>query len=776
MFFSNNLSEKTQVVMAMAAAEAEAMKQFYIGTEHIFIGLCKIDDEAVREVFTAFNINPLIRNEIRSRVSKRSASVWGRELLMTPRVNALSKIILELIKTYQFPEIEPLHVFLALLRAGDGVVVRLLQERGFNLELLQSTLEDKLEQHAATVKLFPSTEKTPFLNKIGRDLTLLAHRGKLEVVVGRKNEIKKIAQILTMKKKNNPMLIGEAGVGKTAVVEGLAKKLIESDIPEELQKLRIIEISLTALVAGTKYRGDFESRLQKLLEEASKNKEVVLFIDEIHNLVGAGNAIGGMDAANVLKPALARGEIRCIGATTINEYRQYIEKDAALERRFQPVPIEEPTREQALEIVQGIKESYEKYYQNIVITPEALVAAVDLSIRYVKDRKLPDKAIDLIDQAIAKKRLTTLVPVKPEEASDAKNQKKILAVTEDEIAEVVSEWTGIPAQKLTEKEKESLLKIEEVLSKAVVGQEKAIEAVANGIRIVKAGLRSLNRPLGVFLFLGPTGVGKTELAKAIAEFLFNAPQSLIRFDMSEYMEPHTVSKLIGAPPGYVGYEQDGLLTALVRKNPYCVLLFDEIEKAHDSIFNLFLQVFDEGRLTDSKGKQIDFTNAIIIMTSNIAGDLAKKPALGFQGTVTFELENEKKMKELNNLLREKFRDEFLNRIDKKILFNSLDQKEIRLIIDKFLAKLEKRLSPNRLSLHLDEEVYQMLIHKGYSEQYGAREMDRVIQQEIVEPLAKLLLQNRFVPVTKIFVTIDNKHAKFLADDELPTQSKSNVES
>ena len=679
-----NLSEDSQKVLAIGVAESQMLNHFYIGTEHIFIGLCKVEGEAIRRVFEEFNIDPLIRREIRAKAGMGNGPAWGNEMILTPRVQNISKIADECAKTYQIPRIEPIHLLLALLRGGDGIAVRMLKDKGFDIEKIRSTIEEMVEKNAEEARLCPSAQKTPFLNRIGRDLTLLAQQGKIDPVIGRKEEIRKIAQILTMKKKNNPVLIGEAGVGKTAVVEGLALRLIQEDIPEELKGLRIIEVSLTALVAGTKYRGDFEERIMNLLEEASKNKDVILFIDEIHNMIGAGSASGSLDASNVLKPVLARGEIRCIGATTIDEYRRHIEKDAALERRFQPVYIDEPAREEALQILHGLKGSYETHYR-IKITDGALEAAVSLSIRYIPDRKLPDKAIDLIDQASARKRLKslTLKPGDLEKIARDTNKDEILEVTEKDIAKAVAEWTGIPIEKLTEGEIGMLLKIEETLGKRVIGQEEAIRAVANTIRSAKAGLGSPNRPIGVFLFLGPTGVGKTALAKALAGFLFDDEKRMIRFDMSEYMEQHTVSKLIGAPPGYIGHEDEGQLTGAVRTHPYSVVLFDEIEKAHPDICNLFLQLFDEGRLTDSKGRRVDFTNTVIIMTSNIVGStLRTTEVFGFVRSEKTDSESEKgrDTEEMHRTLSQTFRPEFINRIDKVILFNHLEKREIRLII------------------------------------------------------------------------------------------------
>lgn len=756
-----NLSENSQKVLAIAAEESQMLNNFYIGTEHLFTGLCKVEDETIRGIFEEFNIDPLIRRELRARVGRSGSPAWGNETIFTPRVHNISKIADEIARTYQIPRIEPIHLLLAILRGGDGMAVRMLKDKGFDIEGIRSAIEERIEKATEGLRLYPSSQNTPFLNKIGRDLTLLARQGKIDPVIGRKEEIRKIAQILTMKKKNNPVLIGEAGVGKTAVVEGLALRLIRDDIPAELKGLRIIEISLTSLVAGTKYRGDFEERILKLIEEASRNKDVILFIDEIHNLIGAGSASGSMDASNILKPVLARGEIRCIGATTIDEYRRHIEKDPALERRFQPVYIDEPTKEDAIQIIQGLRECYEAHHR-IRITDGAIRFSVELSMRYITDRRLPDKAIDLIDQAAAKKRLKSLTFKSGDEGVS-------IEVTEVDIARVVAEWTGIPVEGLTEKETDKLLHMEDILGRRVIGQGEPIKALAHTIRTAKAGLANPNRPIGVFLFLGPTGVGKTEMAKALAEFLFGDDKKMIRFDMSEYMEQHTVSKLIGAPPGYIGHEDEGQLTRAVRTHPYSVILFDEIEKAHPDIYNLFLQVFDEGRLTDSKGRRVDFTNTIIIMTSNIGSTLRRK-RLGFvqPEETDSETEKERDMTEINRALNQQFRQEFLNRIDKVILFNHLGKREIRLIIDKLLKSIKERLSQKGLSLHIPEEVYDLLMMKGYSEQYGVREMDRVIQRMVIEPLSEELLKNRFRTGDKICLKVEADKIIFQTEDELKT--------
>ena len=746
-----NISPSAQNVLEVAVGESRFFNHYYIGTEHLFIGLCKVSDPEVNEVFQEFGIDPLIRRELRACMGPGIGQepVWGKEIILTPRVQQISKCAEGIATTCRLAMVEPIHLLLALLLSGDGVAVRLLKDKKIDMAKIIPAIEERIQRVSEELKLFPSAQKTPLLNRIGRNLTMLARQGKIDPVIGRKEEIKQIAQIITRKKKNNPVLIGEAGVGKTAVVEGLALRLVRDDIPEELQGLRVIEVGLAGLVAGTRYRGDFEERVQKVIDEASKNKDVILFIDEMHTIVGAGKAEGSLDASNILKPALARGDLRCIGATTIEEYRRHIEKDAALERRFQPVLIEEPSREDALQIVQGLQRTYEAHYK-AKISDEALRAAVDLSIRYIPDRRLPDKAIDLIDDAFSRQRLKTL------SFHGQTEEDKVMEVGVEDIASVVSKWTGIPVNKLTEGETSRLFRMEEILRKRVIGQDEAIQSVANAIRAAKAGLANPNRPVGVFLFLGPTGTGKTELAKSLAEFLFDDERRMIRYDMSEYMEAHSVSKLIGAPPGYVGYEQEGQLTGAVRTQPYSVILFDEIEKAHPDISNLFLQIFDEGRLRDSKGRKVDFTNAIIIMTSNIAGfSQISQKKVGFVQADKAQKDQQKDTEDLYRTLGQTFRRELINRIDRIVVFRPLGKEQIRLVIDKFLNAIRGRLSGRDLSLEVSDEVYDVLIEKGYNETFGAREMDRVIQRLIVELLTNELLNNRFKAGDTIHLVVES---------------------
>ncbi len=682
------LSETCEGLLNQAADVSRSLYHYYLGTEHVFLALIQACDPDIDSVLDEFSLRPEeVALAIRSRLNP-GTNPTPRGIVVTPRQRKVSSLSQEIARKYRSNFVEPLHLMLAIIHEGEGIPVRKLQEMGVDVESLRMELILHLRKKAIDINANVQSKNTPFLNKVGRDLTALARAGKLTPVIGREDEIRKVAQVLARKTKNNPIILGEAGVGKTAVVEGLAQIVTTPHAPPELKEKRIIEINFGTLLSGTKYRGEFEQKIQEMVEETKKNTNVVLFIDEFHTIAGTGKTEEGtLDAANILKPALTRGEIRCVGATTIDDYRRIIEKDPALERRFQTILLEEPTHEQTLDILEGVRESYETHHR-VEITPEALQAAVDLSVRYIWDRRLPDKSIDLIDQAAAQKQLHTLV-LKPKDYKEmARNPRPVKRVTAEDIAKVISDWTGIPANRITEEESKKLLRLEPSLCERVVGQEEAIEIIARVVRNAKVGLDNPSRPNGVFLFLGPSGVGKTELAKALAEFLFEDERRLLRFDMSEYQESHTVSKLIGAPPGYIGYDNEGQLTGKVRTNPYSVILFDEIEKAHQSVYDVFLQIFDEGILTDSHGRTVNFCNTIIIMTSNIGADIfGEKGEVGFARSGTDTSRHRKITERVRHEVKDKFRPELLNRIDEIVVFRHLEEIHIRDIIDKFIGIL-----------------------------------------------------------------------------------------
>ncbi|MGB6370595.1 MAG: ATP-dependent Clp protease ATP-binding subunit [Atribacterota bacterium] len=785
-------TEKAKKAIMIAQEEAINLNHDYIGTEHILIGLLKEEEGVASQVLKQLGVNvDKVVEEVERLVGKGEYQQVG-EVTFTPRAKKVLELASQEASQLKNNYIGTEHILLGLIKEGSGVAVRILTDLGISLDNVYSEIMKVLMDSGA--QGFPSapgkkTTKTPALDEFGRDLIKLAQEDKLDPVIGRGMEIQRVIQILSRRKKNNPCIIGEAGVGKTAIVEGLAQKITNNDVPEILKEKRIICLDLALIVAGTKYRGEFEKRLKKIVKEVQESNDVILFIDEIHTLVGAGAAEGAIDASNILKPALSRGELQVIGATTAEEYRKYIEKDAALERRFQPIYISEPSIEETVKILQGLRDKYEAHHK-IKITDQALEAAARLSARYVSGRFLPDKAIDLVDEAASRIKLqNTISPpdikeveiklskIRKEKESAVKLQefekaaqlrdkeKKLeielqkmkekwetgrrinkVGVTEEDIAEIVSSWTGIPIFSLKEEEAKKLLRMEEELHKRIIGQDEAIISISKAIRRARAGMKSPKRPIGSFIFLGPTGVGKTELARTLAEFLFGDENALISLDMSEYMEKFTVSRLVGAPPGYVGYEEGGQLTEKVRRKPYSVILLDEIEKAHPDVFNILLQIFEDGRLTDSQGRVVDFKNTVIIMTSNVGATLIKKgTTLGFRGTsepeeISYKDIKNRVMGELNKT----FRPEFLNRIDEVIVFKSLTKEEIIKIATLILNNEVKiLLEEQKIDLETTEEAKELLSKESYDPNFGARPLRRTIERLIENPISEKLLAGEF---------------------------------
>lgn len=764
-----------------AGEEASKLGSDYLGTEHLLLGIAHEKDSAGGKILNSLGVTveavePLLAGQGRSGFFSR------RELYVAPRTKRVLEMALEEANDLGNSFVGTEHLLLAILREGSGVAMQILEHFGVTQEKLQKAFDTYISEDG-------NGEGSAELGEMGDfaiDLNEKAKQGKIDPVIGRQTEINRVIQILSRRNKNNPVLIGEPGVGKTAIAEGLAQRIVSHDVPEILKDCHVISLNMSSVVAGTKYRGEFEERLKKVIDEVKKHKDWILFVDELHTLVGAGSTEGSMDAANIMKPALARGELRCIGATTLKEYKKYIEKDAALERRFQPVKVGEPTPEDTLKILKGLRDRYEAFHK-AKITDEAMKAAVELSGRYITDRFQPDKAIDVIDEAAAKVRMeASSTPdalkekeeklaslLKEKEAAvasqdfekaaeyrdDAKKMQSEIAlmkkdwkgadhddlkVTEEDVAEVVAKWTGVPLQNLKKSDSERLLHLEEELHKRVVGQDEAVHAVATAIRRARAGMKDPKRPIGSFLFLGSTGVGKTELARALAECMFGSEKNMIRFDMSEYMEKHEVSRLVGAPPGYVGYEEGGQLTDAVRKTPYSVILFDEVEKAHPDFFNILLQVLDDGRLTDGQGRTVDFTNAVIIMTSNLGSALLKNQMkkLGFKAEdkgekkETFEDVKKLMMDEVKHTLRP----EFINRIDEIIVFHPLTASDLSSIVNLMLAKVGEKLAHFEVKLDASEEAKKLLIDHGTDVEYGARPLRRTIQKEVEDPISELILQ------------------------------------
>ena len=799
---------KAKTALGLAASAARSMGQNYIGTEHILLGLIRQQTGMAAQ---ALLVNGVDETKLVDLIMELIAPTGHLELKeregYSPRAQQVIGLAFQIAEQYHASAVGTEHILMALIREGSNVAVRILSTMGVSLQKLYIDLLVSMGKDGNLYKedLRQQKQKTKVLEQYSRDMTKLAAEGKLDPVIGRDQEILRLVQILSRRTKNNPCLIGEPGVGKTAIVEGLAQRIVQGEVPDTVKNKRVMTLDLSGMVAGSKYRGEFEERIKKVIKEVIDDGNIILFLDEIHTIIGAGGAEGAIDASNILKPSLARGELQLIGATTIEEYRKYIEKDAALERRFQTIMVEEPSLTEAVRIVMGIKHKYEEHH-HVTITPEAVEAAVKLSDRYINDRNLPDKAIDLIDEAAAALRLQGLkIPencIRLQEQIDELNvqierslkfddlveahkermeqeklikkhtqamqryEKKMAAkntlVTEDEIAAVVAQWTKIPLKKLEEKESERLLKLEKILHKRVIGQTEAVEAVARAMRRGRVGLQDPKRPIGSFLFLGPTGVGKTELSKALAEAMFGSENDLIRVDMSEYMEPHSVAKMIGSPPGYVGHDDVGQLSEKIRRNPYSVVLFDEIEKAHPDVFNILLQVLDDGHITDSKGRKVSFKNAIIIMTSNAGASRIVDPKnLGF-ATKTTEQQDYQRMK--NGVMEEVkrlFKPEFINRIDEIMVFHPLNKTELREIVTLLSANLIKRCDRQMgITLSISQTLKNHLVEKYCDVKMGARPLKRAIQTVIEDPLAEEILQGRIRQGDHILATIHKEKVVF----------------
>ncbi|MFZ5942497.1 MAG: ATP-dependent Clp protease ATP-binding subunit [Bacillota bacterium] len=808
-------TEKAQKVLHYAQEEARNLSHPAIGTEHILLGLLREGEGVGAKALMALGIELDKVKETISKLVKAGSESGTTELGFTPRAKKVIGLAQDEATKWGVNYVGTEHILLGLIREGEGVAAQVLLDLGANPDKIRKQVlaflggipnnESQVNGRKHGGKGGAGTQtKTPTLDEFGRDLTNMARENKVDPVIGRQKEIERVIQVLSRRTKNNPVLIGEPGVGKTAIAEGLAQRIIDGDIPEVLKEKRVVALDMGSLVAGSKYRGEFEERLKKVMEEIRQVGNVILFIDEMHTLIGAGAAEGAIDAANILKPALARGELQTIGATTLDEYRKHVEKDPALERRFQPIQVAEPTVEEAEAILFGLRDRYEAHH-SVKITDEAVKAAVSLSDRYITDRFLPDKAIDLIDEASSKVRLQvqTAPPnlkeleeqievlskekeaavmaqeyekaaelrdreqKKRQELSDKKEQwknenlSKTQTVTAEDIAKIVSSWTGVPVSKLAQEETEKLLKMEEILHQRVIGQEDAIKAVSKAVRRARSGLKNPKRPIGSFIFLGPTGVGKTELARALAEALFGDEDALVRIDMSEYMEKHAVSRLVGAPPGYVGYDEGGQLTEAVRRKPYSVILLDEIEKAHPEVFNILLQVLEDGRLTDSKGRTVDFRNTVLIMTSNVgASHLKQTGPLGF--TQPNANDDYKAMKErVMEALKKSFRPEFLNRIDETIVFHALEKDHIKEIVGLMLIELEKRLKENEMTLEVSDGAKEILAKEGFDPTYGARPLRRAIQKLIEDELAEEMLKGTYKPGAK--VVVDAKDDKIVLE-------------
>jgi ATP-dependent Clp protease ATP-binding subunit ClpC len=800
-------TDRARRVVVLAQEEARMLNHNYIGTEHILLGLIHEGEGVAAKALESLGISlEAVRQQVEEIIGQGQSAPTGH-IPFTPRAKKVLELSLREALQLGHNYIGTEHILLGLIREGEGVAAQVLQKLGADLNRVRQQVIQLLSGYTGGKEAAPG-EQTPqgsmVLDQFGRNLTQLARETKLDPVIGRQKEIERVMQVLSRRTKNNPVLIGEPGVGKTAIVEGLAQDIVKGDVPETLKGKQIYTLDLGALVAGSRYRGDFEERLKKVLKEIKSRGDIVLFIDELHTLVGAGAAEGAIDAASILKPMLARGELQTIGATTRDEYRKHLEKDAALERRFQPIYVDEPTVAHSIDILKGLRDRYEAHHR-VSFTDEALVAAANLSDRYISDRFLPDKAIDLIDEAGSRMRIRRMtappdvrevdekiaeVRLQKESAVDSQDFRRaqelkeeelqlieerkhresewksgeldvLSEVDEEEIAEVLSAWTGIPVYKLTEEETQKLLRMEDELHKRLVDQEEAVAAVSKAIRRTRAGLKDPKRPSGSFIFLGPSGVGKTELSKTLAEFLFGDEDALIQLDMSEYMEKHTVSRLIGSPPGYVGYEEGGQLTEAVRRKPFSVVLFDEIEKAHPDVFNTLLQILEDGRLTDAQGHTVDFKNTVIIMTSNLGTrDIQKGPAVGFAAAANEEVTYEKMKDKVMEELKRSFRPEFLNRIDEVIVFHSLTQEHVKSIVDLMMKRVRDQLKAKDVEIVLTDGAKGLLAEKGYDPTLGARPLRRTIQRMVEDPLSEKLLWKEYTAGQTIIVDAQDGEVVF----------------
>lgn len=803
MFMFGRFTERAQQVLVLAQEEAKRLNHNFIGTEHLLLGLARegsgIAARALQNMSVDLN---RVRQEV-ERITPKGDKVIQQGISYTPRAKRVVELAIEESQNLGHNYVGTEHLMLGLVREGEGIAAQVLSNVGIDLKRARKEVIQLLggeeASSARTAEGEKSEPQTPTVDTFGRDLTRLSKEGKLDPVIGREKEIERVIQILSRRTKNNPCLIGEPGVGKTAIAEGLAQRIIEGKVPEILRDKRVVTIELAAVVAGTKYRGEFEERLRKLMNELRQAGNVMVFIDELHTLIGAGAAEGAIDASNILKPALARGELQCIGATTLDEYRKHIEKDPALERRFQQILVGEPTREESVEILKGLRDRYEAHHK-VKITDDAVEAAVKLGDRYISDRYLPDKAIDLIDEAASRVRIRNytvppdlkeveekLYNLRTEKESSVRNQEfekaaklrdeehklkedleeqkkeweqkvgasDMALVTEEDVAYIVSSWTGVPVKRLAEEESVRLMNLEETLHNRIIGQDEAVRSVSRAVRRARAGLKDPKRPIGSFIFLGPTGVGKTELGRALAEALFGDENAVIRLDMSEYMEKHTAARLIGAPPGYIGYEEGGQLTEKVRRNPYSVILLDEMEKAHPDVFNILLQILEDGRLTDGKGRTVDFRNTVVIMTSNVGANFINKSTVGF-GTTDEEADYDKMKERIMDELKRTFRPEFLNRVDDLIVFHALGEEHIRQIVDIMLNELNRRIEEYDLHVEVSDDVKGKLLQEGFDPTYGARPLRRVIQRRLEDGISEELLQGKISPGDTVSVNVDEE--------------------